>query len=382
VANVTLDAYLSLTSRPARTIAMMAGIMLAVIGVTAAITIADTQQAQIDRRFDAQRSSFVMLQAQSPAERGFDSTAMDKVRALEPVTTGGELSIWRESIRVQMTPYEPAEPVPLIAASTEGLEAAGTESRGVPYSAITGAPSAPLVWLGGALADRLGISLEAPTAVWVQGRPYSVAGLLKSDSAFGYLNSSLVVSPDLARARFHGGDSVRFLAAVRPGSASAVGDYALAALDPTRQQRLIDVTQPDGQRLQGTVSRDLRTVGIGLGLFVGFVGMVAVANTLSMAVQQRSRELGLRSAMGWTRLRIGSLILLESAVAGVLAALVGAGVGLLGAFIWSTTQGWQLIVNPLLAPAVVLAGVIFGVLGGIRPAYSASSMSPLAALRS
>ncbi|MFT4287399.1 ABC transporter permease [Nocardioides sp.] len=46
-------------------------------------------------------------------------------------------------------------------------------------------------------------------------------------------------------------------------------------------------------------------------------GVMAVANTLMLSVHQRLRELGLRSAMGWTRRRIGALVLTESGVAGL-----------------------------------------------------------------
>jgi putative ABC transport system permease protein len=148
------------------------------------------------------------------------------------------------------------------------------------------------------------------------------------------------------------------------------------------QRRLADATPPDGRILLGHVASDLRRIGLALGLFVGFIGMVAVANTLSMAVNQRSRELGLRAAMGWTRRRIGGLILTESLIAGVVAAVIGCGLGLVGALIWCRAQQWQLIVSAALGPIVISAGSLSSLIGGLLPARRAASVSPLEAMRS
>ncbi len=362
---------------------MIAGILLGAASAATAVLIADTQQTQIDRRFDAQRSSHVMIQAQRPGTSGFHEEATASFLDLPPVTSGGELSIWREAVAVAVNPYAPPQQVPLVAAEPGGLEASNTTTAaGLSFSAIDAKPGTPLVWVGARLARRLGVDSTEPASVQVLKRTYSVAGVVENRGGFEYLNTSVVMSSEVARKRFGTGNSVRFLAKVRPGSADAVGEFALAALDPQRQQQLVDVTQPDGERLQSNVARDMRRVGIGLGLFVGLVGMVAIANTLTMAVHQRSRELGLRSAMGWTRRQIGSVILLESAISGLIASIMGNALGLLAAYVWAVSQGWQLIINPMLPPVIIGAGTLFSVVGGIGPAYRAATVSPLTAIRS
>jgi putative ABC transport system permease protein len=112
------------------------------------------------------------------------------------------------------------------------------------------------------------------------------------------------------------------------------------------------------------------------------IGMVAVANTQSMAVSQRSRELGLRAALGWGRWRIGRLILAESGIAGLIAAIIGYGLGLLGAFLSCRVQGWELIVSPVLGPLLIVGGTLSSLVGGLVPARRAASVSPLEAMRS
>jgi len=377
------DAYLSLTARPLRTTAMVAGIVLGVASATAAVVIADTQRAQIDKRFDEQRSQFVVLVANGDSSQAFRPRRVADVEALEPVSAAGEFSIWNDAIPVSANPFTQGDRAPLLGATASGLAASQTRTlAGIPLLGIDRLSRRSVVWLGSALARRLGIRMDLPQTVSLAGRPYTVAGILQNDFGFGYVNASVVMSSALARAEYGPGKTVRFLAHVRPGAAGAVADYARAALDPTGQQRLADATPPDGRILLGHVASDLRRIGLALGIFVGFIGMVAVANTQSMAVSQRSRELGLRAALGWGRGRIGRLILAESGIAGLIAAIIGCGLGLLGAFLWCRVQGWELIVSPVLGPLLIVGGTVSSLVGGLIPARRAASISPLEAMRS
>jgi putative ABC transport system permease protein len=377
------DAYLSLTARPLRTTAMVAGIVLGVASAAAAVVIADTQRAQIDKRFDEQRSQFVVLLANGDTSRAFPPKRVAEVEALEPVSRAGEFSIWNDAVPVSANPFATAERAPLLGVTASGLAASQTRTvSGMPLLGVDRLAGRSVVWVGSTLARRLGIRMDLPQTASLAGRPYTVAGIVRNDSGFGYVNSSIVMSSVLARAQYGPGKTVRFLAHVRPGAAGAVAEYARAALDPTGRQRLADATPPDGRILLGHVASDLRRIGLALAVVVGFIGMVAVANTQSMAVSQRSRELGLRAALGWGRGRIGRLILAESGIAGLIAAVIGCGLGLLGAFLWCRVQGWQLIVSPALGPLLIAGGTLSSLVGGLVPARRAASVSPLEAMRS
>jgi len=376
------DAYLSLTARPLRTAAMVAGIVLGVASATAAVVIADTQEVQINKRFDAQRSEFVVLQANGDTSREFPARGVAAVARLDPVSAAGEFSIWNESAPVSTTRFVPAQRAPLLAVSASGGIASGTDTTsGISLTAVDRLQRKHLAWIGVTLARRLGITMRTPSTVLIFGRPYTVAGIVRNEFGFTYVDTSVLVSSALARRAYGAGTNVRFLAHVRPGAAGAVARYALAVLDPSKEQRLADATPPDGRLLVGHVASDLRRIGVALGLFVGFIGMVAVANTLSMAVAQRSRELGLRAAMGWSRRRLAGLIIAESAVAGIVAAVIGCGFGLLGAWVWCRIQEWQFIVPPFLGVVVVAAATGASILGGLLPARRAASVSPLEAMR-
>ncbi|MFT4215886.1 MAG: ABC transporter permease [Micropruina sp.] len=374
------DALLGLTAKPARTVGMVAGILLATASTVAAIMISDTQQAQIDRRFDLQRSPAIVLQASGSLQAGIDAHGMAALAGLEPVSAAGELSIWQDSVSVAANRYAKGTGGPLVVADAGGLAAAGATVTGMESTGL--ALDRPLVWLGATLADQLGVRPDDPTTVMVAGRTYSLAGVLTETTGFEYLKTSVVMGRSTATRLAPSGRIERIIAHVRPGSAAAVAGYALAALDPTQQLGLRDVTPPDGEVLLGNVATDLRMIGLALGGFVGFVGIIAVANTMSTSVNQRSHELGLRAAMGWRPNRVRALIMVESVLAGVAASIFGCALGMAGALVWALIQGWQPILAKELPPIVIVAGTLAAWVGGAIPAHHAASISPLTAMRS
>lgn len=384
------DAAQSFVQRPMHTLAMIAGITLGVASAAATVVIADTQQAQIDLRFDLQRSRHVVIQAEGLPKRGFPAGQVARIAGLEPVGEAGELSIWENRVRVSRSVPDQVMSATIVVADRGGLAAAGAVVQaGAPAGLISGTEGAPVAWVGDGVAAMLGVvPARGPAAggdaqVLVNGTPLSVAGVLRSPGAFGYLSSAVVVSRATAVGHFASGpENVRLVAGVRPGSAGAVGEHAVRALDLDGSATMTDVTAPDGEILQSNVAADLRRIGIALASVIGIVGMLTVANTLVMSVYQRRRELGLRSAMGWTRRRIASLLLLESGLAGLVAGLLGAGAGVAGAAVWCRTQGWDLVLDPRLPLVVVAGGVAASLVGGLLPALKAASISPLVAMRS
>jgi ABC-type antimicrobial peptide transport system permease subunit len=115
------------------------------------------------------------------------------------------------------------------------------------------------------------------------------------------------------------------------------------------------------------------------------VGGVGVLNTMLMSVLERTREIGVLRALGWRRASILGLILRESAVLGVLGGTIGIGVAYL------LVEMINLI--PLLAGTLTvvfswdvfargfLVALFLGVVGGLYPAYRATRLQPVEALR-
>jgi len=119
-----------------------------------------------------------------------------------------------------------------------------------------------------------------------------------------------------------------------------------------------------------------------LAVFIGAVGML---NTMLMSVLERTREIGVLRALGWRKRRVLGMIVRESLVLGAVGGACGIllGVGL-GALI-GLAPGVYGALKPLYTPRsfalALIVGVIAGVVGGLYPAWRATRMKPVEALR-
>lgn len=119
-------------------------------------------------------------------------------------------------------------------------------------------------------------------------------------------------------------------------------------------------------------------------LLAVLVGGIVVIVTMMKAVSERTREIGVLRAIGWTKQRIMTMILGESLVLSVIAIVVGLVVGIGIVEIISATNIMRGI-EPAFSAYLLLKGIgvalFLGLVGGIYPAYRASKLAPTEALR-
>ena len=116
----------------------------------------------------------------------------------------------------------------------------------------------------------------------------------------------------------------------------------------------------------------------GVSLLVGGIGIM---NIMLVSVTERTREIGIRMALGATRLNILMQFLIESMLMCLLGGLLGIGAGVGMAELLSRTAGWAMRISP---ESVVLSftfSIGVGLLFGILPARRASKLDPIEALR-
>lgn len=115
------------------------------------------------------------------------------------------------------------------------------------------------------------------------------------------------------------------------------------------------------------------------------IGSIIVGNTMWMAVNERTREIGVLRAIGWSRSRIVKMIIVESAGVSLVAWVLGGVLGVVLAQLSTCLPVAAQFVNPVFgweAFAMALGvAVVLGVLGGALPAWRAARVSPVEALR-
>jgi putative ABC transport system permease protein len=111
------------------------------------------------------------------------------------------------------------------------------------------------------------------------------------------------------------------------------------------------------------------------------VGGIGVMNIMLVSVTERTREIGIRLAIGARAADVMTQFLVESVVMGVLGGAVGIAVGFGGAWILGRITGWATTVTPATVGLALLFSAGVGVFFGFYPARKAATLNPIEALR-
>lgn len=134
----------------------------------------------------------------------------------------------------------------------------------------------------------------------------------------------------------------------------------------------------DLARTVTTVLQLLVAIVAGISLVVGGIG---VMNIMLVSVAERTREIGIRMAVGATPANILVQFLIESLVLSVAGGLIGLMLGLAVSFVMAGLIGWPMVISPSAILAACGVSGAVGVFFGYYPAWKASRLEPIEALR-
>jgi putative ABC transport system permease protein len=145
------------------------------------------------------------------------------------------------------------------------------------------------------------------------------------------------------------------------------------------------MTSADIDKTFGAVAELFTAILVGIALISLLVGGLSIVNTMAMSVAERTREIGIKRAIGGSRQRVVREIVTESAVIGLIGGLVGLALGavivVIGNRIGRLSGSGLFDLTVFTAVSSVIFATVLGALAGLIPALNAARLDPVAALR-
>jgi putative ABC transport system permease protein len=392
-----------LTANKLRTFFMMLGVLIGIMALTVIVSVGQGAKLQVRERMERVGAfSAVMVSPGGGATRGLGSVetipatltvedaqaikaevpnvedvAMAQVKQSEPIKFGGQSTttvVWG------VTPnYMKIRPSPA--------------ARGELFGPEEEASSARVAMLGQETAAALfGDADPLEETIRIENVPFKVIGVFKKMGASpggGNLDDRIFIPFSTASRRlFNLTHLSQLVIQVRVnGQVAKSADQVKQFL---RERHHIAPDMPDdfsvryAEQMLGILTGSSQTLTLFLSIVAALsllVGGFIVMNIMLISVSERTKEIGLRRAVGARRRDILVQFVLEAGAVTAAGGLIGVLLGVGGAIFASSLLGWPAAISwPAIVGAVLFAGIV-GLVFGVQPARKAASLHPVEALR-
>ncbi len=246
--------------------------------------------------------------------------------------------------------------------------------------------------LGATTATNLGlVASDVGSQITIGGIPFQVIGILQAKGGSGFQDpdDQVMVPVGVVQKYFVGGDSVRTIGvSVAEADQMTATKTAITALLRDRHDLATADTADfnifDQAQLLETASSISATLTLLLGGIASIslvVGGIGIMNIMLVSVRERTREIGIRKAVGARGRDILAQFLVEALTLSLLGGLIGIVVGLGVSALIGRLAGWGFTFSPGTVAIAVLFSLAVGVVFGVWPARQAARLDPISALR-
>ena len=247
--------------------------------------------------------------------------------------------------------------------------------------------------IGKTVADNLfgeNVNVTGKT-IRIGSVPFLVTGLLKSKgSGFGQDQDDVILAPfSTVQRRMLGTDRIQQIFA-SAASEDVVNDAVNGITETLREKHKLLESQDDDftigtqSEIRQTLNQVIGTITLLLAIIAAIslvVGGIGVMNIMLVSVTERTREIGIRMAVGATPVDVQFQMLIEAIVLTLAGGLIGIGLGVGAALLLTSIAGWTTLIT---IQSIVIAFVVSSLIGiffGWYPALKAARLNPIDALR-
>ncbi|NLC59542.1 MAG: FtsX-like permease family protein [Armatimonadetes bacterium] len=225
----------------------------------------------------------------------------------------------------------------------------------------------------------------------IAGSSFLVVGVMAEKGSQGWFNpdDQIYIPYTTAMRRVFGIDSLRMITVqVTDISRANLATERITQvlrrrhrLGPGRENDFNIRNQAEFVEAVEATSRTFTLLLAGIASVSLLVGGIGIMNIMLVSVTERTREIGVRKALGARRRDVLLQFMIEAMVLSILGGVVGIGLGVGGSLLLARTAGWTTVIAPHAIALAFTFSAAVGVFFGIYPAHKASRLNPIEALR-
>ncbi|AYK06769.1 ABC transporter permease [Brevibacillus laterosporus] len=389
----------SVTANKLRSFLTMLGIMIGVSAVIAMVAIGEGAKASVANQINGLGSNLLIISAGQARQGGISlgagslSLSLEDAAALQQKDSIADVTP-AVSTRAQLV-YQNSNYLSSLEGTTEAFPQVRNVSlqEGRFFTSFEVSEQANVAVIGPEIVTNLfANSNESPIGktIEINRIPFTVVGILKTQGSSGMTNNDdKVMIPITTAMERLGQSSIRTIYA----SATSADEMLQAQFDiqqtlrsqhklmPSQENDFTISSQSDILETAQSVTSVMTTLLSGIAAISLVVGGIGIMNIMLVSVTERTREIGIRKAIGATKTAIMQQFLIESVTLSILGGFIGIVLGVGAAWVVNKLGGVEIAITITPMLYAFLSSLLVGVVFGVYPAKKAAEMKPIDALR-